>query len=121
MRKIIRFIEEYALAEDGQIAGPELDKRVTALREMLHYDDMNGDQFQEAMTVAHFPLYFAAALSRAFSRFDFAVKPCSPSQPMKITATSNVARAPHLTPWGRSARRPRPLEQAGPAAAVRTL
>jgi hypothetical protein len=67
MRNIIRWIEEYALAETGAIAGDELDRRVTALRELSrNHDVMTPTQFRETLTTAHFTDYFADAISRAF-------------------------------------------------------
>jgi len=67
MRTILRWIEEYARAEQGVIPAPELDKRIVALRELAsNVHGMNATQFQEAMTTAHFVDYFADALSRAF-------------------------------------------------------
>lgn len=67
MRQVIRWIEEYALAEKGDTDNPEIDKRVEALRELgRNVMDMNATQFQEAMTIAHFNQYFSDAVSRAF-------------------------------------------------------
>ncbi len=67
MRNIIKWIEEYALAETGMIPGPELDTRVAALREMgMNGVNMTPQEFKEVQTIAHFNYYFADALSRAF-------------------------------------------------------
>jgi len=67
MYNVVRWIEDVALAEDGLTPKPELDKRVTALRELgRDWRNMNGTQFQEAMTTAHFATYFSFALSKAF-------------------------------------------------------
>lgn len=66
MQNVIRWIEEYALAETGAIAGDELDRRVTALRELRNHDHMTQTQFRETMTTAHFTDYFSDAISRAF-------------------------------------------------------
>ena len=67
MRKVTKFLEDYALAEKGAIQGGELDNRITALRELgRNFDTMNGSQFVETMTTAHFTQYFGDALSRAF-------------------------------------------------------
>lgn len=68
MNKVLRWIEEFALAEKdtGAIAEAELGKRVEALRAMRDYDYMTPSQFQEAMTTAHFVNYFGDAISRAF-------------------------------------------------------
>ena len=69
MQQIIRWIEEYALAEESSdlVEGAVLDERVEALRELsASWRDMSGAQFTEAMSVSHFPNYFADALDRAF-------------------------------------------------------
>jgi hypothetical protein len=67
MYNVIRWIEDVALAEDGLTPAPELNKRVEALRELgRDWRRMNGTQFQEAMTTAHFATYFSFALSKAF-------------------------------------------------------
>ncbi len=69
MYQVLKWIEEIALAEKGSesVAGPELDLRVSALRELgRNWRGMNGAQFKEAMTVAHFDVYFSDAISRAF-------------------------------------------------------
>jgi hypothetical protein len=67
MRQTIKWLEEIALAETGAVPAPELDKRVTALRELQsNYMNMNATQFTEAMTTAHFAYYFSDAISRAF-------------------------------------------------------
>jgi len=71
MQTIIKWIEEFALAEQGSdlVEGSELDRRVTALRELgRNWRNMGGTQFQEAMTVSHFASYFSDALDRAFYR-----------------------------------------------------
>lgn len=47
----------------------ELDRRVGVLREMGRgFRNMNGHQFREVMTTAHFTDYFSDAISRAFYR-----------------------------------------------------
>jgi hypothetical protein len=69
MYQVIRWMEELALCEQDSdlIEGAELDRRVEALRELQRrWRDMNGRQFSEAMTTAHFADYFADALDRAF-------------------------------------------------------
>lgn len=69
MQTIIKWVEEIALAEQGSdlVEAGELDRRVTALRELgRNWRNMGGAQFQEAMTVSHFATYFADALDRAF-------------------------------------------------------
>ena len=66
MKNVIKWLSEYALAEKDAIGGPEVDKRVTALREMENAQNMTPTQFQEVMTTAHFNYYFSDALSRMF-------------------------------------------------------
>lgn len=69
MYQVFKWIEEFALSEKGskKIAGPELDVRIGAMRELgRNWRGMSGPQFKEAMTVAHFDVYFADAISRAF-------------------------------------------------------
>lgn len=67
MQTIVRWIEEYALASDNGQHGPELDTRVTALRELgRNWRNMNGTQFREALTMGMFSHYFGDAISRAF-------------------------------------------------------
>lgn len=69
MQTIIKWVEEIALAETGSdlVASAELDKRVAALQELgRNWRNMGGAQFAEAMSVSHFPQYFADALDRAF-------------------------------------------------------
>jgi hypothetical protein len=69
MQQVIRWIEEIALAESGSdlIDPTELDRRVEALRGLgRNWREMSGGQFSEAMSVSHFPLYFADAIDRAF-------------------------------------------------------
>lgn len=69
MQTIIKWVEEIALAEKDSdlVEAAELDKRVAALRELgRNWRDMGGAQFAEAMSVSHFPQYFADALDRAF-------------------------------------------------------
>jgi len=69
MQTIIKWVEEIALAEQGSdlVEAGELDRRVTALRELgRNWRNMGGAQFQEAMSVSHFATYFADALDRAF-------------------------------------------------------
>jgi len=69
MYQVLRWIEEIALSEQGSrdVSGAELDKRVAAFRELgRNWRQMNGQQFKEAMTTAHFDVYFADAISRAF-------------------------------------------------------
>ena len=69
MYQVFQWIEEIAMAEKDSdaIAGPELDVRIAAMRELgRNWRNMSGAQFKEAMTVAHFDVYFADALSRAF-------------------------------------------------------
>jgi hypothetical protein len=69
MYQVIRWMEELALCEQGSnlVEGTELDRRVEALRELQrNWRNMNGRQFREVMTVAHFTDYFADALDRAF-------------------------------------------------------
>jgi len=46
------------------LAGPEIDKRVTALKEM--WSARTPSQFKEAMTMAQFPTYFGTLLNREF-------------------------------------------------------
>jgi hypothetical protein len=67
MDSIREWLEDYILAEAGHTPQPELDTRISALREMFrNHRNMTADQFQEVMTVAHFATYFADALSRSF-------------------------------------------------------
>lgn len=67
MRRITRWLEEYALAENGVLPGQELDTRVTALRELgRNFDQMGPMQLREVMTTAHFADYFSDAISRMF-------------------------------------------------------
>ena len=67
MKTIISWITEIALAQDSGLEAAELDKRVTALRELgANVHNMNITQFKEAMTTAHFTSYFGDAISRAF-------------------------------------------------------
>jgi len=67
MESIRQWLEEHMLCERGVVPGPELDKRIGALRHMFtNWRNMNVTQFQEAMTVAHFTNYFGDALSRFF-------------------------------------------------------
>jgi len=46
------------------LPGPEIDKRVTALKEM--WSARTPSQFKEAMTMAQFPTYFGTLLNREF-------------------------------------------------------
>jgi hypothetical protein len=48
----------------GVLPGPEIDKRVTSLREM--WTASSPAQFKEAMTMAQFPTYFGTLLNREF-------------------------------------------------------
>ena len=65
---IRKWLEEYMLTEKDTLPAGEIDTRITALRAIFREGrDMTGAQFSEAMTIAHFPLYFADALSRAFN------------------------------------------------------
>lgn len=74
MESIRKWLEEHMLCERGVVPGPELDKRISALREMFRNGwDMAPQQFQEVMTTAHFANYFADALSRFFYS-DYAYK-----------------------------------------------
>lgn len=92
MRKVISWIQEFALAGMGLDANqiesaarmkeselgelfvdlhiPQVDGavgRIEALREMARRGpEMQPAEFQETMTTAHFSSYFAAAISRAF-------------------------------------------------------
>ena len=67
---VCSWLEEIALAEvkAGLVAGPVVDSRITAMRELFSgWKDMaNIAQFRETMTTAHFTHYFSDALSRAF-------------------------------------------------------
>lgn len=69
MRNVINWMKEIALSEKGSamIEGQELDVRVAALDELSsNMHNMNGAQFREVMTTAHFADYFSDALSRSF-------------------------------------------------------
>lgn len=66
MESIRKWLETFMLTERGYTPGPELDKRITALRAMSNWRSMSLAQFREAMTIAHFPQYFADAISRSF-------------------------------------------------------
>jgi hypothetical protein len=69
MRQITQWLQEVAEADrgTGSIAEAELNERLKAM-ETLQRDfmRMDGVQFSEAMTTAHFTTYFGTALSRAF-------------------------------------------------------
>jgi len=74
MQKIIRWIEEVALAMDGDADSPQVMADVKLMREMANnMHSMNARQFQEVMTTAHFTDYFSDALSRMFYK-DYAYK-----------------------------------------------
>ena len=67
MYNVIKWITEIAEADEGRVPKPELDKRLSALQELgQNGRDMEFNQFQETMTVAHFTQYFGDAISRAF-------------------------------------------------------
>ena len=68
MHTIIKWIEEYALAEGNSdlVEGAVLDERVKALRELENWRGMNAAQFTEALGTSHFTAYFADAIDRAF-------------------------------------------------------
>lgn len=68
MHTIIKWIEEYALAEGNSelVEGAVLDERVKALNELENWRGMSATQFSEALSTSHFTNYFADAIDRAF-------------------------------------------------------
>ena len=78
MERISQFMTELVLAQEkDKLAGPEIDKRIFAMREMfrgLGTGHLSGPQFQEAMTTSQFTHYFGDALSRMFLKdYEYAV------------------------------------------------
>lgn len=73
--KISQWLQEFALEtekEKALLPVTEIDKRVKGLAEMWRAE--TPTQMAEAMTVAHFPLYFADALNRMFYKdYSYAV------------------------------------------------
>lgn len=71
MYQTIEWLKEIAHAEHtaGMVEGPVFDQHIQALTALqTGWRNMNGRQFQEVMTTAHFVDYFADALSREFYR-----------------------------------------------------
>ncbi len=67
MYRTIRWIEDVAIASRTPLNEAAVDTHVAALRDLSRdYRTMTGEQFQEAMTTAHFQYYFADALSKEF-------------------------------------------------------
>jgi len=69
MREVVRWISEVAEADRtvAQAKNINLDERMKALENLeRNWRDMDGVDFTEAMTTAHFTTYFGTALSRAF-------------------------------------------------------
>lgn len=71
MYQVIEWLKEVAHAEHtaGLVEGPVLDQHVKALATLQNgWRNMNGRQFTEVMTTAHFADYFSDAISREFYR-----------------------------------------------------
>lgn len=71
MYQVIDWLKGIAHAEHtaGFVEGPVLDQHVQAFTTLQHgWRTMNGRQFREVMTTAHFADYFSTALSREFRR-----------------------------------------------------
>lgn len=77
MYHVIQWIKEFAEAERGstKITDVQLDERLKAMDEIGYRSKgMDGDEFMEVMTRAHFTTYFGTALRRAFyADYDYKV------------------------------------------------
>lgn len=67
MNGVFSWLAEYIATDAISLGREEVDRRISALREMLvGAKNMTIDQFREVMTTAHFATYFSDALQRMF-------------------------------------------------------